>query len=50
MQNSRQHLSIIHYDVIMSKAEKDKIGTGTKKKLIGFIMLFSGKELRRLDS
>ena len=31
MQNSRQHLSTIHYDVIISKAEKDKIGTGMNK-------------------
>ena len=45
MQNSRQH-----YDVIISKAEKDKIGPGTNKELLAFIMLFSGKELRRLDS
>ena len=31
MQNSRQHLSIIHYDVIIAKAEKDNIGTGMNK-------------------
>ena len=31
---------------MMSNTEKDKIGTGTNKKLLGFIMLFSGKELK----